>query len=97
MNEFQKTTKKKTFRTTINGYYIHDVRKLAKYAFEDFLLFVQYNPINHCYDIFVRETLSGNGSSVELDREELAKFQRHHPRSLNVVVLSQQRADLLIN
>ena len=56
----------KNFRTTIDGYYIHDARKAAKFAFEDFLLFVKYNAKNHCYDIFVRDKITENKVRKEL-------------------------------
>lgn len=88
---------KKSFRTTIDGYYIHDVRKLAKYTFEELFLFVKYNGKNHCYDIFIRDKITDSENPVELDQNVLEKFHRHHPKSLNVIILSSKQADLLMN
>ena len=53
MGDQKNQKKNKTFRTTIDGYYLHDARKHAKFAFEEFLLCVKHNEKNHCYDIFV--------------------------------------------
>ncbi len=89
--------KKKAFRTTIDGYYIHDVRKVSKYTFEEFLLFVKYNEKKHCYDIFIRDKICENNLSSTLDKEIVAKFKRHHPKSFNVIILSESQADLLMN
>lgn len=87
----------KNSRTTINGYYIHDCRKAAKYAFEDFLICVKLNEKNHCYDIFIRQTISEGTTIKQLPLSELAKFKKFYPKSFNVILLSNQQFDLLSN
>lgn len=50
MTSASTSTKKKSW-TTISGYYIHDRRKAAKYAFEEFLICVTQAPHDSCTDI----------------------------------------------
>jgi hypothetical protein len=88
---------KKTSRSTIDGYYIHDVRKVAKFCFEELLICVKLNEKNRCYDIFVREKLREDEKIKNIDKEMLTKFQRFYPKSFNVVILSEIQADLLTN
>jgi hypothetical protein len=93
----KKENRKKNRRTTISGYYIHDVRKAAKFCFEDFLICVKLNELNHCYDIFLKEKMTIDGEQRELSKEMLSKFVNFYPKSLNVIVLSEIQADLLTN
>lgn len=81
--------------TTISGYYIHDCRKVAKYAFGEFLICVKRNEKNHCYDIFIRESINDNGEVKKLDIEELKKFRDFHPKGFNVILLSDNQADFM--
>jgi hypothetical protein len=92
-----KKTKNKTFRTTIDGYYIHDARKHAEFAFDDFLILVKYNEKNHCYDIFIRDRITENAESKQLCKEMLTKFKKFYPKSFNVIILSEMQVDLLLN
>lgn len=88
---------KKNNRTTISGYYLHDCRKAAKYAFEDFLIYVKLNEKNHCYDIFVRQSIIENGTSRKLNMDELKKFKSFYPKCFNVILLSDTQADLMLS
>ena len=97
MAKIEKLLKKKPFRTTIDGYYIHDVRKHARYTFEDFLIQVKYNEKSHCYDILLRASITENSQRKELCRDMLTKFRNFYPKSFNLVILSETQADLLLN
>lgn len=89
--------KTKTFRTTIDGYYIHDVRKAAQFAFDDFLIQVKYNSKNHCYDILLRDKIAERNAYRSLCTDMLAKFRNFYPKSFNVIILSVSQAELLLN
>ena len=97
MGDQKNQKKNKSFRTTIDGYYLHDARKHAKFAFEEFLLCVKHNEKNHCYDIFVRDKITGINTKEVLCKEMLTKFKRFFPKSFNVIILSEIQADLLLN
>ena len=92
-----KKTKNKNFRTTIDGYYIHNARDAANYAFGEFLIQVKYNMKNHCYDILLRDTIKEDNERRELCKTELNKFKNYYPKSFNVIILSEKQADLLLN
>lgn len=92
-----KSAKVKNTRTTLNGYYIHDCRKMAKYAFEDFLICVKMNEKNRCYDIFVRQSMVEHGKIIRLNPNELTKFLKYYPNTFNVILLSDTQADLMSN
>ncbi|HEY4800961.1 MAG TPA: hypothetical protein VII99_17925 [Bacteroidia bacterium] len=87
----------KNSRSTLNGYYIHDCRKAARFCFEELLICVKHNASNRCYDIFVREGATLNGKKKVLDKELLARFQKFYPKSFNVVVLSERAVELFVN
>ena len=89
--------KSKTFRTTIDGYYIHDVRKNSEFAFGEFLIQVKYNEKIHCYDILLRASIIENSQRKELCTEMLARFKKFYPKSFNVIILSEAQTDLLLN
>ncbi len=91
------TLTKKNSRTTFNGYYIHDCRKAAKYAFDDFLICVKLNEKNHCYDIFLRQSILESGKMVLLNMNELVKFKKFYPKSFNIILLADTQADLMSN
>ena len=90
-------TKSKMFRTTIDGYYIHDARKIAKFAFDEFLIHVKYNDKNHCYDILLKDRITENKQQKELCKEKLVRFKQFFPKSFNVIILSEKQFDLLMN
>jgi len=87
--------KKIKIKSTIDGYYIHDVRKAASFAFDDFVIYVKLNEKNRCYDIFLRDKITDRNSIRHLDKVMLDRFIKFYPKSLNVVVLSEQQVNFL--
>ena len=93
----EKATINRKGRTTIDGYYIHDCRKAARFTFEELLICVRRNIQNRCYDILVREKINQNGTEKMLDMEQLRKFRSFYPKSFNVIILTESQADLMTN
>lgn len=82
--------------TCLGGHYIHQVKKLAIYEFEELFLNVKKNIPNRKWDVIIFDKKKSGNTLITIDANRLKKFKNYFGRTVEVHIIPLEHSDLYV-